>query len=1375
MDWFDSLDEMKRPVVEKKEWMDKVDLRLAAADDLDTIASECIEAGIFGLDLEGTGLDTRSFDGASGRRETVDRIVGYCIATGSKKAGTEKGWYIPVRHRDEGAEANVPPRLVAQMINKIQEGGAVAVFHGAKYDQKLLDCEPAGTAGDWDNPDTWEETIILAYLRNTRERRKGLKPLSLQELDREMIELGELFPPEAVKAKKLDFSTLDPTWDPIVWYAAADAVNTLALYEILHPVVVGKDKHGNGQKLIYRIEKSCLRATLWMEDCRIPINRDRLEGLIRLGQDEWWQCITDVYDEASTILGRDVRPSWVNFMAKAGYDPNTLTPNYMETREDALLGSQDGALPSLAKSVPRLDDPRKQETVEFPAVYDVTIPAKVGILLRELGVKGLIATEKSGQVKTSQDVLDRVINDAGDQFPFMAKIKRFREVSKGLGTFLFPIWWDTTPERSPDGCVWANFNGQKVDTGRFSTPTPREKKKEFFHGQVRWGVHMTPATYDTSKPDCVRRTREIVSARPGYILHAIDFAGVELRIVTNLSGEEKWTTEFFRCSNCDHAFERGVRPPPFCPKCGSDKIGDLHSLTALNVFGEGIKADKGIFKQRRQQAKALNFALCYGGGGNAAAGAVGVTKEEGWRIKNKYDKTYTVLQGWWKKQHKKAHDQGYVTTAFGRKYPLPDIRHENGGLRAKAKRNSVNGPVQGCLHPDVRVPTRTGLQTVKDLFEAGVPFEVWTGIQWSEASPLFSGEKLVSETVFSAGGSILTSPEHLFLTWCPQTTVPQGRGDVLEWVRQENLIEGSWVAQNLQPLECPEPTYTWDSDTKGEVQEGHRFHKGFKPHNYKGFSFSGNSENLWEFLGLVYGDGSIHHSRFVLHVGGAESERQAQKYRDRLNAALGLDAYIYCNRRASGRRKSDMWQVKVGNKAFRDFCRVRLGVLDQNTYTKRFPDAVWGESARNRAAFLRGYFSADGHVSKTGDAVSVRSVNIPMLRDTQALLQSIGVRTSCRPKSLRVSVLDRALFRDLIGFTEEYKNQRLASARSNPWVNKTDQAPSGLVRWVGEVVYSSSIYTDLPRPRKSAVLRLKQGSGTRHQCLKYLNRVPKTEIPPDLLELLSYGWQQVTANTSTEERIAMYDVEVHDDFHAFVADGVIVHNTSADIIKLAMAQLYKEFKRRGWIAERRVLMTITIHDELVFEIREEGAGEVVEVIEDIMVNKAVAPLGWFVSLCVDIEFGDDWTVPFNLTQMAWNQGGGAWTERWIKAYPKYYAHYLSCGGKPVGGDAPLPGTVQGHPLKEVDGTDTGIRSPDRINPSPDVPVAPEREGQSYVYRVRNMTAINAERLARIIYRCIGKGMDTVYVRDSQGNDLIGGPIKVAYEEFRVIADYERMR
>jgi DNA polymerase I-like protein with 3'-5' exonuclease and polymerase domains len=907
MNILDSLKEISRPKVEQKEWMKAVDLRLATVDDLDTIADECIEAGIYGLDLETTGLDQRAFAGGSGQKETMDKVVGYCVAP-----TTEKGWYIPVRHREEGAEANVPPRLVVAMINKIQAAGARAVFHNAKFDQKFLDYEPAGKAGDWDDVATWEDTIILAYLRNTRERAKGLKPLSKKELDREMIELKEMFPPEAVKAKKLDFSTLDPTWEPVVWYAAADAVNTLALFHLLHPQVIEKDSHKRHQSGIYRLEKACVRATMWMEQCRINIDRNQLEGLMRLGQDEWWSCINEVYDAANEHLSRDVRPTWLKNMQTL-FDPNTLEPNYMEVREQALVGSPDKTLPTVEKSVPRLDDPRKQESVVFPSVYDVTIPANLGLMLREMGVKGLGVTEKSGQVKTSKDELERVIDSAGDQFPLMAKIKRFREVAKGLGTFLFPVWWDTTPERSPDGCVWANFNGHKVDTGRFSTPTPRDKHKDRFMGQVRWGVHMTPATYDKSKPECVRRTREIVTARPGHVLFAIDYSGVELRIVTNLSGEPKWINEFFRCSTCEHTFPRDARPPPFCPECGSDKIGDLHSLTALGVFGDEIKGT-GDFKQRRQQAKALNFAMAYGGGGSAAQRAVGVDREEGWRIKNQYDKTYRSLQKWWSKQHHTAKKQKYVTTAYGRKYPLPDIDHEMKGFRAKAQRNSVNGPVQG---------------------------------------------------------------------------------------------------------------------------------------------------------------------------------------------------------------------------------------------------------------------------------------------------------------------------------------------------------------------------------------------------------------------------------------------------------------TSADIMKLAMAKLYKEFKRRGWLES--VLMTITIHDELVFEVRDELAGEAVQVIEKIMIDDTITNLQWIVPLKVDVEFGDNWLVPNNLTGMAWNQGGGEWTERWIRVFPVQYQHYLSCGG--VGESAPRTEKED----NEASSTDNGASQPTAVN-RPKQP--PEKDGTSYVYRMVALTARSAERLARVILQCEGKGTDTLYVRDNRGNDLLERPVRVAYEEFRVIADYE---
>ena len=677
---------LSRPTIEKKPWMNDVEMRLATPDDLDTIAAQCLESKLFALDLETTGLDTRPFKADDGTTYTNSKIVGYCIAPSA-----DVGWYIPVRHQE--TEANVPPRLVAAMVKKVCAEGAVAIFHNAKFDQAFLDHDAYGPIGDWSNPDKWEDTLILAYLRNSRERNKGLKALSKRDLQMEMIELPELFPVEERKKKNLNFGALDPSWEPCVWYAASDAICTFRLFKFLHPLVTERDDHGKSQRTIYKVEKGCSVATRWMESCRIYVDRDKVVELIQLGQTEWFESLREVYEEGERLLGRDIRPEWWKTMClqgEGGFDPQCVSPTYMEAREAAARGVRESE-DKIEKSVPKLTDPTQMESALFPVVYDVTIPAVLGQMLREIGVQGLAVTEKSGQVKTSKDELERVIKEAGEQFPFMAKIKRFREVAKALSTNLFPIYNDTEPDKAPDQCMWIGFNGNKVDTGRFATPSPR---KGAFNGQTRWNLHSIPATYDKSKPACMRRVRECIAARPGHILFAIDYSGVELRIVTNLSREPKWLDEFFRCSSCDHRFPKGDLPPPFCPKCGSDKIGDLHSLTALSVYGEGIKGTSE-FKQRRQEAKGLNFAMCYGGGGSAAQRSVGVSKEEGWRLKKQFDKGYRGLVKWWKGQHAEARRHKYVTTAYGRKYPLPDIDHEMGGFRSKAERNSVNGPVQG--------------------------------------------------------------------------------------------------------------------------------------------------------------------------------------------------------------------------------------------------------------------------------------------------------------------------------------------------------------------------------------------------------------------------------------------------------------------------------------------------------------------------------------------------------------------------------------------------------------------------------------------------------------------------------------------------------
>lgn len=67
----------------------------------------------------------------------------------------------------------------------------------------------------------------------------------------------------------------------------------------------------------------------------------------------------------------------------------------------------------------------------------------------------------------------------------------------------------------------------------------------------------------------------------------------------------------------------------------------------------------------------------------------------------------------------------------------------------------------------------------------------------------------------------------------------------------------------------------------------------------------------------------------------------------------------------------------------------------------------------------------------------------------------------------------------------------------------------------------------------------------------------------------------------TDEYIDMYDV-CNTDGGYFVADGLITHNTAADVYKLAVGRVFKRICREGWLG--KVLLTGFIHDELLGEV-----------------------------------------------------------------------------------------------------------------------------------------------------------------------------------------------
>ena len=687
------------PQAQLRDWMSHYHFELVSEETLTSVIDECIESGLYAIDLESTGLDVRNYNG-----RTVDQIVGFCLSPDGKK-----GYYIPIRHREKGKEKNISISLVESEMRRLVASSAVAIFHNAKYDAELLEFCGGDPMGRWDRHSKFEDTMILAYLENSRRKRTGLKYLSETLLELEMIELDELFPQN--HKGKLDYSLLDPSIKEVLAYAASDAVITYSLFKELHPKVVGKEAVPD-QTVIYAIEKGCVCATRWMERNRLPTDKAVLKELIELGQQEMFDSLVEVYKVAQEVLGRDVRPSWFSRLC----DNFTPAPDYPlkaqieEAKSMASSVDQEYAS-TVTKEVKDLTDNRKTLFHEFPYKYDILSAKQLGSMLWEMKVDGLKVTEKSKekyladpennslQVKTTKDDMDSLIElPTNEKFPIMGKIKRFRETQKALSSNLLPMFEDS----DDNGELKINFKQQGTDTGRFTTPGQKDRG-DGLHGGTRFNLHSLPSTYDPSRPECMRRLRECVKARDNNYLVAIDFSGEELRIVTNLSGEPLWLPQFFKCSDCDTEFDRKERPPHRCPNCGSDKIGDLHTLTTLSIFGQDAKKDPR-WKALRGQGKATNFALCYGGGRGAVMRAIGVDENEGARIKAQFDKTYKGLSSWWGKQKEKAVKQGYVQTVFGRKYPVPDAQLPrkgmthgipNGGLIAKAQRNSINGPIQG--------------------------------------------------------------------------------------------------------------------------------------------------------------------------------------------------------------------------------------------------------------------------------------------------------------------------------------------------------------------------------------------------------------------------------------------------------------------------------------------------------------------------------------------------------------------------------------------------------------------------------------------------------------------------------------------------------
>jgi DNA polymerase-1 len=263
------------------------------------------------------------------------------------------------------------------------------------------------------------------------------------------------------------------------------------------------------------------------------------------------------------------------------------------------------------------------------------------VLFDELGLPAIGKTEKTGKRSTSAAVLEAL----REAHPIVEKILQYRELTKLKSTYIDPLPDLIHPKT---GRLHTRFNQTATATGRLSSSDPNLQNIP-----VR-----TPLG---------QRIRRAFIAEEGWLLVALDYSQIELRVLAHLSGDE----------NLIKVFQEGR---------------DIHTETASWMFGVPREAVDPLM---RRAAKTINFGVLYGMSAHRLSQELAIPYEEAQAFIERYFQSFPKVRAWIEKTLEEGRRRGYVETLFGRRRYVPDLEARVKSVREAAERMAFNMPVQG--------------------------------------------------------------------------------------------------------------------------------------------------------------------------------------------------------------------------------------------------------------------------------------------------------------------------------------------------------------------------------------------------------------------------------------------------------------------------------------------------------------------------------------------------------------------------------------------------------------------------------------------------------------------------------------------------------
>ncbi len=279
--------------------------------------------------------------------------------------------------------------------------------------------------------------------------------------------------------------------------------------------------------------------------------------------------------------------------------------------------------------------------------FNISSPKQLAeVLFMDLGLPPKKKTK--GGFSTNAEVLEEL----RPKHPVIDLILRYRQLTKLNSTYVDGLLKTV----APDGRIHSVFRQTETRTGRISSTEPN--------------MQNIPVRTELGS-----RMRKFFTAGEGRILLDADYSQIELRIMAHMCGDK----------NMVQAFTDGT---------------DIHTMTASQVFD---MPPVMVTPSMRSAAKAVNFGIIYGIGAFSLSKDIGVSVAEADRYIKNYLRNYSSVEKFMNETVEKAAETGYVSTMYGRRRAVPELRASNKMVQAAGKRIAMNTPVQGSAADIIKI------------------------------------------------------------------------------------------------------------------------------------------------------------------------------------------------------------------------------------------------------------------------------------------------------------------------------------------------------------------------------------------------------------------------------------------------------------------------------------------------------------------------------------------------------------------------------------------------------------------------------------------------------------------------------------------------